>query len=245
MRPALLAALACALLAAAPGNARAQGSDVLLEAAGRGDVAAVRAQLARGALVEARDARSWTALMIASARGHTRVVQALLAVGANPSSRATDGSTPLMAAAVGGHRDIVRALLDAGADTSLRNQAGATAQSKALEYGHADLAALIEARGRAVGATTSAEPAPTPSPAPTAFEDPSRFDVQELEEVHVLARDASLRKEPSLTAPVVTQLPRGMELRVTGRVVGRPWYRVGPAERAVYVESEALRSSTP
>jgi ankyrin repeat protein len=146
MRPTLLAVLACALLAAAPAVVRAQSGDDLVDAAGRGDVAQVRAQLKRGAPVEARDVRSWTALMIASARGHTEVVRALLAAGAEPSARAPDGSTPLMAAAVGGHMAIARALLDAGADASVQNQAGANARTKALEYGHTDLAALLEVR---------------------------------------------------------------------------------------------------
>lgn len=239
MRSALLAVFACALLVAAPAALRAQSGDDLIDAAGRGDLAAVRTQLKRGAPVETRDLRSWTALMVASARGHADVVRALLAGGADPSPRAADGSTPLMAAAVGGHTEIVRALLDAGADPSLRNQAGATARSKALEYGHIALASLLEVRGEA-----AAEP-PRPRTSPGASpSDGAAFDVEDIEEVHTLVRDTSLRSEPTFGAPVVGQLPRGVQLRVTGRVVGRPWYRVGPAARPVYVESEAMLPST-
>jgi hypothetical protein len=145
-----------------------------------------------------------------------------------------------MAAAVGGHTRIVRALLDAGADPSLRNQAGATARSKALEYGHVELASLLEA-----GSDAGAGSAATASPGGAPLEPSGFFDVEEIDEVHVLAREASLRRQPTFAAPVAAQLPQGVQLRVTGRVVGRPWYRVGPAERAVYIESEALRPSTP
>jgi len=238
MRLALLAGLGCVLLLAAPARLRAQAAQDLVTAAGRGDVAAVREQLARGAPVEARDARTWTALMVASARGHTEVVRALLAAGADPNSRADDGSTPLMAAAVGGHIGAARALLDAGADPSLRNRTGATARSKATEYGRTEIASLLEVRGDS-GAAPTASPGAAP-PEPTAF------DVEEIEEVRILAREATFHKEPTFAAPIVGQLPKGVQLRITGRVVGRPWYRVGPAARAVYVESEAtLPSAAP
>jgi hypothetical protein len=139
-----------------------------------------------------------------------------------------------MAAAVGGHLGIARALLDAGADPLLRNQAGATARTKALEYGHTDLAALLEVRSGA-----SAQPPATVSPGAVPLESGS-FDVENIEEVHILTREASFHSEPTSASSVVGKLPKGVTLRVTGRVVGRPWYRVGPPERAVYIESEAL-----
>ena len=107
-----------------------------------------------------------------------------------------------------------------------------------MEYGHTELATLLE-----VGSGARAEPAARASPG--GAPEPSEFDVEELDEVHILVREASLRRKPTFAAPVAAQLPQGVQLRVTGRVVGRPWYRVGPAERAVYIESEALLPSTP
>lgn len=63
--------------------------------------------------------------------------------------------------------------------------------------------------------------------------------------MHILAREANFHSEPTFASPVMGRLPKGVNLRVTGRVVGRPWYRVGPPERAIYIESEALLPSAP
>src|SRR5262245_43306869 len=131
----LSAAVAAALLVLQPALLFAQDPGSLLEAARNGDLEASRAALKRGASLEDRDPKGWTALMFASMRGYDELAVLLIDAGADVNARAHDGSTPLIAAAVMGELGIARALLEGGADPLLENSAGATAQVKAKQYG--------------------------------------------------------------------------------------------------------------
>ena len=53
----------------------------LIEAAKKGDTAAVKTLLAKGADVNAKDEKGWPALLVAVEAGHTATVQALLDAG--------------------------------------------------------------------------------------------------------------------------------------------------------------------
>jgi ankyrin repeat protein len=89
----------------------------LVEACGRGDVAAAETLLAETELARAQDSHGSTALHAAAAHGHLAVVELLVRRGADPNVRdAGDNATPLHCAAGAGHAGVVRALLDAGAD---------------------------------------------------------------------------------------------------------------------------------
>lgn len=99
----------------------------LLQAAKSG-VADVRAALAEGADINAKNANDGaTALWYASMMGNTPVVGLLLEKGADVNERKKDGTTALWIASLNGHEDTVKLLLEKGADIdSRRNKDGAT-----------------------------------------------------------------------------------------------------------------------
>ena len=74
----------------------------------------MKALLARGADVNAKERRGQTALMWAAAEGHAEVVELLLKAGADFRTPLPDsGFTPLFFAVREGRTDVVRALLKA------------------------------------------------------------------------------------------------------------------------------------
>jgi uncharacterized protein len=104
----------------------------LIDAANRGDVAAVDQALGAGANVNAFDSTGESALMQAAAEGHLDVVRQLLQRGADPQFTNSihphrKGDTALLRAAYRGHQEVFLALLQAGAHTDVRNQWGWTA----------------------------------------------------------------------------------------------------------------------
>jgi len=98
-------------------------SDALLLAAEKGDVAAVKSLLAKGASPnDASSLDSFTPLHHAASRGHLDVVNVLLCAGAlaDPTNRAAE--TPLHLACYGGHIEVVVALIEGGADVDAKNE---------------------------------------------------------------------------------------------------------------------------
>lgn len=92
------------------------------------DEAKVRALLAAGASVDAKQADGRTPLYIAaSAYSADPIVRLLLEKGANPNAATSNGQTPLMAAAGRGDVEAMRMLLDRGAAIAIQNGAGANA----------------------------------------------------------------------------------------------------------------------
>ena len=110
-------------------------------AAHAGDIEGLKAALAAGVEVDARDGRGWTALMHAVNQGWTLLVPLLLEAGAVVDMRAPDGATALFMAAVHGHTEIIELLMKANADTSIRGPQGQTAVDVArARYGEPDAA---------------------------------------------------------------------------------------------------------
>lgn len=107
----VLAVLACVLAGA---RANAQGDD-LVRAAFGGDLPRVKALLAAGSDVNAKDGDGGTALMMASQKGRQEVVRALLEAKADVNARAGNGTTALILALKKGHQEIVQLLKSAGA----------------------------------------------------------------------------------------------------------------------------------
>ena len=117
-----------------------------------GDAAAVRALIADGAVVDARDAHGQTGLMRVAHLGHLDVARVLVDAGADLNAAAKFTLTARMLAIVAGHADIARCLLDAGADVDVRGSgapgfAGKTAADLAAARGDLDLAAALRSRG--------------------------------------------------------------------------------------------------
>ena len=115
--------------------------DALHQAAQAGDIEVLKAALAAGVDLDARDGQGWTALMHAVNKGYPLLVEPLLAAGAGVDVRAPDGATALFMAAAHGHTEIVALLMKADADISIRGPKGQTAVDVArARYGDADVA---------------------------------------------------------------------------------------------------------
>jgi len=123
----------------------AQGESPLMMAALKGNLAAVRALIARDADV---NKPGWTPLHYAAAgvsAQHAAIAALLLERHAYIDAASPNGTTPLMMAAQYGTNEVVQLLLDEGADPTLRNQLGLTAADFALRVSRTDAAERIAA----------------------------------------------------------------------------------------------------
>ncbi|MCG8340163.1 MAG: ankyrin repeat domain-containing protein [Cytophagales bacterium] len=130
----------------------------LHEAAKKGDLAAVRALLEKGATVDARDERNRTPLHWAAKGGHRDVAELLIENGAKVEARAKDDWTPqddwtpLHFAAEEGHRDVAELLIEKDAEVEARGKWGKMPLHYAAEEGHLVVAELLIAKGAKVEA---------------------------------------------------------------------------------------------
>lgn len=118
-------------------DARSRNGDTaLMLAAYKGNLAAVRALLDKGA---EPNQTGWTALHYAATVGNNDIVQLLLDRSAYIDAESPNQTTPIMMAARGGHILTVKLLLDEGADATLKNGANMTAIDFAREGGFKDI----------------------------------------------------------------------------------------------------------
>jgi len=124
----------------------------------------VKALLARGAEIDARDATERTPLHYAAMGGDADTVRLLLNAGANVNVRDVRGETPLHIAGRRMRAAAAELLLDAGADVNTRNSAGETPLMLAVDQGEdapeldaaiRDVAAVLIARGADVNLPAS------------------------------------------------------------------------------------------
>ncbi|WP_411109719.1 ankyrin repeat domain-containing protein [Streptomyces sp. c-19] len=111
-------------------------ADTLLAAAARGDTEAVRAALAAGARVDARDRHLRTPLLCAALGDHVPAARVLLAAGADPNAQDDRCDSPWLVTGVTGSVAMMRTLLHAGPDLRLTDRYGGTALIPAAERGH-------------------------------------------------------------------------------------------------------------
>ncbi len=91
-----------------------------------GDIEMLKAAIAAGADVNARDGHGWTALMYAVDNGYVLLVSQLLKAQADVNVRAPEGVTASFMAVADGRTEIIELLMKAGADVSIRGLTGTT-----------------------------------------------------------------------------------------------------------------------
>ena len=111
----------------------------LVEAAGAGDLAAVRRLLSDGADVDAPDARGRTAVTAAAMDQHVQVVAALVDAGADVDIRDDERNNPLLLAGENGNVALLREVLRGDPDLGATNRFGGTALIPASDRGHVDM----------------------------------------------------------------------------------------------------------
>lgn len=118
-------------------NAAAQAAP-LVEAAERGDRAAVQRLLDAGTPVDQRDGRGRTALLAATHADRVDVARLLIARGADVNAQDAMQDSPFLYAGAQGRLAILKLTLAAGADLASTNRYGGTALIPAAHYGHVD-----------------------------------------------------------------------------------------------------------
>jgi ankyrin repeat protein len=130
------------------GAGAAVGTLDLLQAASDGNVQGVRACLATGADVNAKNAEGWTALMIATLKGYREIVQILLEEErAQVNARSHHGWTALRYAVSMGDSESIRILLAAGAEVNAPDHDGWTALIQAAGEGNLECLEILLAEG--------------------------------------------------------------------------------------------------
>jgi ankyrin repeat protein len=150
----LVAMLTLVAVVARP--APASADQRFIQAAARGDIAAVRLLLRERVDVNAADADGTTALHWTVWGDNLETVDELIRAGANVAAANAFGVTPVYIAAEHGNAAIVRKLLDAGADANTADRTGDTVLMAAVRAGKLDAVQLLLERGAKVNA---AEPA--------------------------------------------------------------------------------------
>ena len=137
---------------AAPACGSAQGTnrqalnDGLIQAAERGDTPTVLQLLAKGADINARDARGRTPVMAATHGNRPDTVRTLIRAGADIDIQDNRKDNPFLYAGAEGLLDILKLAIDAGASTKLTNRFGGTALIPAAERGHVEVVSELLTR---------------------------------------------------------------------------------------------------
>ena len=98
-------------------------------------------------LVQARDTKGFTPLIIAVYNHQPEIAQYLIEKGADVNAQDTAGNTALMGAAFKGYVNLAQMLIDAGADVNLRNGNGAPALTFAATFGQQQIAQVLLNKG--------------------------------------------------------------------------------------------------
>jgi uncharacterized protein len=112
--------------------------DRLHVAAASGDIPALRAAIADGADVDARDATGRTPLLVATRARQTEAFRVLLDAGADVDLQDALLDNPFLYAGAEGILDILRLANEAGADPAITNRYGGVAIIPASERGHVE-----------------------------------------------------------------------------------------------------------
>jgi ankyrin repeat protein len=135
------------------GLGQAAGDSPLIEAAKKGDVATVRALIAKRADVNEPARDGSTALLWAAYQSDLPMTQALIAAGAKPNTPNKYGITPLLQASRTGAAPIIQALLRAGGDLKVTHTEGETPLMASAYSGNVEAVRLLLEAGADVNAT--------------------------------------------------------------------------------------------
>jgi ankyrin repeat protein len=179
----LLLGVACACChgivtaADSPTAAEPDGTTALHRAAHRGDVAATKSLLAKGAKAAAVTDTGMTPLELACEAGNAEIVRLLLRSGADANQPLRNGETPLMMAARTGSVPVLKVLLAHGAKIDEREKLrGTTALMWAAANSNPEAVRLLIAKGADINARSgTVAPGRRPYLAP-----PGRERIQEF-----------------------------------------------------------------
>jgi uncharacterized protein len=115
----------------------------MLDAAARGDVAAVRRLIGVGAPLDPADASKRTALLIAVERNELETAALLIEAGANINAQAANQDTPWLLADALGRAAMLRLMIARRPDLSLRNRFGGNALIPACERGYVETVKVL------------------------------------------------------------------------------------------------------
>ncbi len=128
-------------------NSQPSAGQALLDAARRGDVAALAGMIAARAPLDPVDGAGRTPLMIAVERNHTDAAVRLIEAGANINAQAANSDTPWLLAGALGRAEILRLMMPKRPDLTLRNRFGGTALIPACERGHVEAVKVLLTSG--------------------------------------------------------------------------------------------------
>lgn len=124
----------------------------IVEAAKKGDIGAIKAELQKGTLVDVKDSRKRSALYHAVTEGKCDVVRHLLSESANVNTKRDDGDTPLMTAARKADTKMVGMLLEANADINATDNFGRVAIMMAAQGGSQEVVDMLLKKGADINA---------------------------------------------------------------------------------------------
>jgi ankyrin repeat protein len=130
----------------------ANGNPALIDAAERGDHAAVVRLLSKGADPNAVGPDGTTAIMWAASNDDIDLVRALIKAGANVKAKNQFGTSALAEAAIIGSAAIVNTLIKAGADPNTKNPEGETPLMAVARSGKVEAAKVLVEAGADVNA---------------------------------------------------------------------------------------------
>jgi len=131
--------------AATPEPPTVKAPDISIhEAAGTGNIEAVKQHLAAGTDVNAKDWFENTPLHRAALEGRKEIAELLIANGAEVNAKGALGNTPLYSAA---NKEIAELLIANGAEVNAKDYQGGTPLDRAEEAEHTEIANLLHKNG--------------------------------------------------------------------------------------------------
>ena len=131
-------------------------ADPIHDAAKKGNLAGVQAELDKGVDVNA-SGNGQSPLHLAAIMGHVEVTELLIASGADLEGTDKHGNTPLHYTAHRGSKETAKLLITKGADLNVKRDDGNTPLDNATKYKHTDIIELLRKHGGKTGEELKAE----------------------------------------------------------------------------------------